>query len=103
MKINLVLVHIIILEYLKIKIIGKIKAISTSKIRKIIAIKKNRIEKGKREEFIGSKPHSKGEDFSRSIKAFLDNKEAKIMTIIAIAITIRAIKNRFKIIYTKIF
>lgn len=103
MKINLVLVHIIILEYLKIKIIGKIKAISTSKIRKIIAIKKNRIEKGKREEFIGSKPHSKGEDFSRSIKAFLDNKEAKIITIIAIVITIRAIKNRFKIIYTKIF
>ena len=32
-----------------IKIIGKIKAISTSKIKKIIAIKKNRREKGKRE------------------------------------------------------
>lgn len=32
-----------------IRIIGKIKAISTSKIKKIIAIKKNRREKGKRE------------------------------------------------------
>lgn len=30
-------------------IIGRIKAISTSKIKKIIAIKKNRKEKGKRE------------------------------------------------------
>jgi len=54
------------LHVLNVKTIGKIKAISTSKIKKIIVIKKNRIEKGIREEFIGSKPHSKGEDFSRS-------------------------------------
>lgn len=37
------------MDDLIIKIIGKIKAISTSKIKKIIAIKKNRNEKGKRE------------------------------------------------------
>lgn len=47
-------------------IIGKINTISTSKIRKIIVIKKNRKEKGSREELLGSKPHSKGEFFSRS-------------------------------------
>lgn len=48
------------------KIIGNIKAISTSKIKKIIAIKKNRKEKGIRDEFKGSNPHSKGDIFSRS-------------------------------------
>lgn len=37
------------LEDFIIIIIGRIKAISTSKIKKIIAIKKNRKEKGKRE------------------------------------------------------
>jgi uncharacterized protein YeeX (DUF496 family) len=55
-----------ILLVLNVKTIGKIKAISTSKIKKIIVIKKNRIEKGIRDEFIGSNPHSKGDDFSRS-------------------------------------
>lgn len=62
-------------------IIGKIKAISTSKIKKIIAIIKNRIEKGSRVEFEGSNPHSNGELFSRSIRAFLDKIEAKTITI----------------------
>lgn len=47
-------------------IIGSIKAISTSKIKKIIAIKKNRIENGTREEFKGLNPHSKGDIFSCS-------------------------------------
>jgi hypothetical protein len=45
---------------------GNNKTISTSKIKKIIAIKKNRKENGKREELLGSNPHSKGEFFSRS-------------------------------------
>jgi hypothetical protein len=44
---------------------GNIKAISTSKIKKIIAIKKNRKEKGSRDELKGSNPHSNGELFSR--------------------------------------
>ena len=48
-------------------IIGIIKAISTSKIKKIIAIKKNRIEKGNREEFKGLNPHSNGDSLFRSM------------------------------------
>lgn len=91
------------LENFIIIIIGRIRAISTSKIKKIIAIKKNRIEKGNREEFIGSKPHSKGDLFSRSVKAFFDKREAKTITTIAIIITIIAIDIKEKIIYTKNF
>lgn len=45
---------------------GKIKAISISNTRKITASRKNRNEKGMRAELLGSNPHSKGEDFSRS-------------------------------------
>ena len=45
---------------------GKSRAISTSKIMKIIAIRKNRDEKWSRAEFIGSNPHSNGYLFSRS-------------------------------------
>lgn len=37
---------------------GKSKVISTSKIKKITAIKKNRKEKGKRADPLGSNPHS---------------------------------------------
>ena len=54
------------LVYIIIGIIGKIKAISTSKIKKIIVIKKNRNENGIREDLLGSNPHSNGEFFSRS-------------------------------------
>ena len=39
---------------------GKSRAISTSKIMKIIAIRKNRDEKWSHAEFIGSNPHSNG-------------------------------------------
>jgi len=61
-----VIVHINILEKYIIGIVGRRSTISTSKIKKIIVIKKNRNEKGKREELFGSNPHSKGEFFSRS-------------------------------------
>ena len=80
---------------------GKIKAISTSKIKKIIAIKKNRREKGIREWLFGSNPHSKGDIFSRSTIVFLDSKEARSITIeeiIKIKVLIIIVK---KIIYTK--
>jgi hypothetical protein len=103
MKIILVKVQETKLENLKIIIIGKIRAISTSKIKKIIVIRKNRIENGIREEFIGSNPHSNGEHFSRSFVVFFESKEAKIITIDAINITIIVIIDKFKIIYTKIF
>ena len=45
---------------------GNKRTISTSKIKKIMASKKNRREKGSRADFIGSNPHSNGEFFSRS-------------------------------------
>jgi hypothetical protein len=89
------------LEILKIIIIGKISAISTSKIKKITVIRKKRIEKGSREEFIGSKPHSKGDVFSRSFNLFFDNKEAKYITTIEIIIINKDIIYNVIIIYTK--
>ena len=50
------------------KSIGRIKATSISKTKKITTTIKNFIQKGKREILLGSKPHSKGEDFSLSDK-----------------------------------
>lgn len=83
-------------------IIGKIRAISTSKIRKIIVIKKNRIEKGIREEFIGSNPHSNGDVFSRSFIDFLESNLARYITTIATIMIIKPMKYKVIIIYTKI-
>lgn len=88
------------MECLIITIIGKIKAISTSKIKKIIAIKKNWREKGNREEDFGSNPHSKGEHFSRSKIVFFDKIDAKTITVIEIKRINIAIHNINKIIYT---
>ena len=82
---------------------GRINAISTSKIKKIIAIKKNRKEKGKREDLLGSNPHSKGELFSRSLIAFFAKRDASVITTIAIIIIINPIIKVEKIIYTKTF
>lgn len=56
---------------------GKIKINSTSKIKKIIVIKKKRIEKGKRAEYLGVNPHSKGLAFSRSLEDLKDNLRPK--------------------------
>lgn len=95
-----VIVHIIKLETLIIKIIGRIKAISTSKIRKIIVIKKNRKEKGRREDDFGSNPHSNGDAFSRSTNVFFERIEASNITTIEINIIIELIVKIDKIIYT---
>lgn len=62
---------------LKAGIKGKIKINSTSKIKKINAIKKNRIEKGRRAEYLGVNPHSKGLIFSRSCSIFILNAEPR--------------------------
>jgi hypothetical protein len=59
--------------------IGRSRAISTSKIMKITAIKKNRDENGSRAEFFGSNPHSKGDLFSRSSLIFFEIRVAKII------------------------
>lgn len=89
------------MEILKVKIIGINKVISTSKIKKIIAIKKNCNEKGKRAGFFGSNPHSKGDLFSRSIKLFLEIKLIKIIIIKIIIIIIIDKYIKILIIYTK--
>ena len=99
----MVKVQVIKLEDFSVKIIGRIRAISTSKIKKIIAIKKKRIEKGRREEFIGLNPHSKGESFSRSEFFFLPKIVERAITMKAIIKITQAIINKFKIIYIKIF
>lgn len=59
---------------------GNNKVISTSKIKKITAIRKNRREKGSRADPLGSNPHSKGEFFSRSVTVFFAKRDAKIIT-----------------------
>lgn len=87
MNINLDIIHSSKIEYFIIIEIGKINTISTSKIKKITAIKKKCNENGIRDDLKGSNPHSKGEDFSRSMNLFLE-----IITIIII------IKNRIIII-----
>jgi hypothetical protein len=60
--------------------IGRSKAISTSKIMKITAIRKNRDENGSRAEFFGSNPQSNGELFSRSSLIFFEINVANIIT-----------------------
>lgn len=97
---TLVVVHTIIFEVEIIKIMGKIRAISTSKIKKMIVIRKNRSEKGNREDDFGSNPHSNGEHFSRSVRVFFDKIDANIITTLAIIIKIDVIIAIEKIIYT---
>ena len=50
------------------KSIGRIKATSISNTKKITTTIKNFKQKGNREILLGSKPYSKGEDFSLSTK-----------------------------------
>jgi hypothetical protein len=56
---------------------GSIKVISVSKIRKIIVKIKNRNEKELRFSWFGSKPHSKGENFSEEILVLFIIEEIK--------------------------
>jgi hypothetical protein len=83
----------------RIIIMGNKRAISTSKIKKITAIKKKRKENGKREDLLGSNPHSNGELFSRSIIVFFDKTVAKSITTTANKIIMVAIKEIIIIIY----
>lgn len=66
-------------------------AISTSKIRKIIEIKKNRKEKGSRFAEFGSNPHSKGEAFSRLFFIFLPSNNDREKVTVLIVITAKII------------
>ena len=84
-----------------IEIIGRSKAISTSKIKKITAIKKNWREKGIRDDLIGSNPHSNGLLFSRSVSVFFEINLTKIIINIEIIIIRVLIIIKILIIYTK--
>lgn len=79
---------------------GRRIAISTSKIKKITAIKKKRREKGKRGEQKGSNPHSKGEVFSRSKIIFLERWLASLIINVAkVIISVKEI-NSVKFFYS---
>lgn len=103
MKKNLIFIQINKFTNLNNLIIGKIKAISTSKIKKIIVIKKKCKEKGIRAEDLGSNPHSNGEFFSRSIKDFFDKIIDNIIIILEIKIINIEIINIKMITYIKFF
>lgn len=77
--------------------IGIINAISTSKIIKIIAIKKNWIENGVLYIEIGFIPHSIGEDFSFSFSLVFDIKRQRSI-ILEVIITIKVIRKKSKLI-----
>lgn len=74
-----VIVHVFILARLMIRARGSSRVISTSKIKKIKAIKKKRSENGNRADPWGSNPHSNGEFFSRSLIIFLLSVEERSM------------------------
>lgn len=63
--------------------IGRSKTISTSNMIKIIASRKNRMENGIRAVFFGSNPHSKADDFSRSLCERILMNQARVNTRVA--------------------
>ena len=83
-KIDLIIIHDSMFDDNITTVIGNSSAISTSKIKKITAIRKNRNEKGSRADLFGSNPHSNGDLFSRSSMFFFDNKDVKIITVVVI-------------------
>lgn len=89
------------LEISMIEASGSKSVISTSKIKKITAIKKNRNENGKRAVPLGSNPHSKGEFFSRSEIVFFDNKDAIAITIVEIIKIIIIADDKIIIVFSK--
>jgi len=72
--------HIVGLERGIVLAMGRRRVISTSKMRKIRAIRKNRIEKDVRGEDFGSNPHSNGDLFSRSIIDFFEMSVATVIS-----------------------
>lgn len=95
-KIILVVNQIFKLENLIVKIIGSKRVISTSKIKKIIVIKKNRKENGIRELFIGLNPHSNGDIFSKFSLNFFE------ITVVIFMVIKEILKIRIKGVIIKI-
>jgi hypothetical protein len=69
---DLKIIHDLMFDVNIVTVIGNSSAISTSKIMKIIVIKKNRDENGSRAEFFWSNPHSNEDLFSRSSLIFFE-------------------------------
>jgi hypothetical protein len=91
----LINIHDLMFDVIMVIGIGSKSAISTSKIMKITAIRKNRDENGIRAEFFGSNPHSNGDLFSRSSFIFFEISVVNIimaadskMASVAVAIVI---------------
>lgn len=80
--------------------IGRNRVNSTSKIAKIIAIKKKWRENGSRAEFFGSNPHSNGLIFSRSLKDFFEIVFNNITIIIIISTIVKEINIILRITYS---
>jgi hypothetical protein len=88
-NIDLITVHVFIFDVVITIVIGRSRAISTSKIRKITAMRKNRSENGRRADLFGSNPHSNGDLFSRSSMIFLDSSDVIIMiTVVSVRVTV---------------
>lgn len=81
------IISLVVGVILMIRGMGRIREISTSKIRKITAIRKNRRENGSRADLVGSNPHSKGDIFSRSMSVFFARMMISVMSTIMIIST----------------
>ena len=92
------IIQVLILKKRILGIKGKSNVISTSKIRKITAIRKKRRENGIRADPLGSNPHSNGEFFSRSLIVFLERREEITISAAAIMKIIEMKIDRDKII-----
>lgn len=101
-KINPAIVQDLIFVICKIEESGKRRVISTSKIKKITAIRKNRREKGSRADPFGSNPHSNGDLFSRSEIIFFERIEAIIITKVEIKKMIITAVEIIIIVFSKI-
>jgi hypothetical protein len=99
----LITIHDFMFDVVTTIVIGRSKAISTSKIKKITAIRKNRSEKGSRADLFGSNPHSNGDLFSRSSIPFVASTEVNTITIIVNVIVIVVAVATFKITYLDLF
>jgi len=75
-KIDMIIVHEVMFLIKEVRGKGSRMVISTSKIKKMIAIRKNRRENGIRLDEKGSNPHSNGDDFSRLVNVFFLSIEA---------------------------
>lgn len=98
--------EVLIIDILVFKIIvigrGINRIISISKTRKITASRKNRRENGIRAEDFGSKPHSNGVDFSRSVFFFNDRVSAAVITIIGKMVANIIVRNEVIILLVRV-